>query len=270
RYDTFSQEVESRVLEAYGDMLTRADHKARMDRRLYEKDDTEAGVRAANRLGGVEPAIAKARIAMLNKGSNKASLDAVPAAARNDIGYKFARIQMLRRGDHTTEAVALLKTLAKPLDDSHDLDEWWVERRLLARKLLDVGDSKSAYEVARDATPPTRDNYRTEHHFTAGWIALRYLHDPATAYAHFSKIPESSDNPIALARGAYWMGRAAEAMRHGQQARSHYQEAARYPTAYYGQIAPAKAGLGELTLNPFPALTAAQRAKLGRHEVVRA
>jgi soluble lytic murein transglycosylase len=258
------------VQDAFGAFLTRDDDKARMDRRLYEKDDTEAGMRAAARLGGNEPAIAKARIAMLGKDGNKALLDAVPAAARNDIGYKFARLQMLRRGEHIAEAVALLKTLSGPLDDSHDLDEWWVERRLLARKLLDVGEPKSAYEVARDATPPTRDNYRTEHQFTAGWIALRYLHDPATAYAHFSKIPESSDNPIALARGAYWMGRAAEAMRQGQQARSHYQEAARYPTAYYGQIARAKAGLGELTLNPFPTLTAAQRAQATRSDVVRA
>ena len=54
--------------DTFGEFLTRADHKARMDRRLYEKDDTEAGLRAAARLGGNEPAIAKARIAMLEQG----------------------------------------------------------------------------------------------------------------------------------------------------------------------------------------------------------
>ncbi len=270
RYDGFSADVEKQVQDTFGEFLTRDDDKARMDRRLYEKDDTEAGLRAAARLGGNEPAIAKARIALLDKVGNKTLLDAVPAAAHNDIGYKFARLQMLRRGDHLAEAVALLKTLPKTLDDSHDLDEWWVERRLLARKLLDVDDPKSAYEVSRDATLPTRDNYRTEHHFTAGWIALRYLHDPATAYAHFGKIPESSDNPISLARGAYW--RAAPPRRCGRASRraAITRTAARYPTAYYGQIARAKAGLGELTLNPFPALTAAQRAQATRSDVVRA
>ena len=55
-----------------------------------------------------------------------------------------------------------------------------------------------------------------------------------------------------------------------EEARAHYQEAARYPTAYYGQIARAKAGLGELALTPFPALSNEQRARLVRHEVVRA
>jgi soluble lytic murein transglycosylase len=270
RYDGFSQDVENRVTETFGEFLTRADHKARMDRRLYEKDDIDAGLRAANRLGGNEPLIAKARIAMLGKGGNKAALDAVPAAAREDIGYKFARFQMLRRADQTADAVALLKTVPHPLDRSHDSDDWWNERRLLARKLLEEGKAKDAYQVVRDATPPARDNYRSEQQFMAGWIALRFLHDPATAYGHFVKVGDGNDNPIAIARGAYWTGRAAEAMNKAQEARKSYQEAARYPTAYYGQIARAKAGLGELHLNAFPALTNGERAKATASDVVRA
>jgi soluble lytic murein transglycosylase len=269
RYDTFSQDVETRVFETFGELLTNADHKARMDRRLYEKDDTEAGLRAAARLGGNEILIAKARISMLTKGGTKAALDAVPATARNDIGYKFARIQMLRRADELAEAVALMKTIPQ-LDKSHDLDEWWMERRTLARKLLDDGNAKDAYLVVRDATPPDSGGYRSEHQFMSGWIALRYLHDPSTAYAHFTKIAEIATNPTSLARGAYWAGRAAEAMHKPQDAKQHYQEAARHPTAYYGQIARAKAGLGELTLNPFPVLSSADRTKAMSSDVVKA
>jgi len=268
RTDAISQEVELKVQEQFGEFLTRADHKARMDRRLYEKDDTEAGVRAAARLGGHEPAIAKARIAMLGKGGDKKLVEAVPASAHNDIGYKLAKIQMLRRADKAAEAAALMATIPQ-LDDSHDLDEWWIERRLLVRKLLDEDDPKRAYIVARDATPPTRDNYRAEHQFTAGWVALRYLNDPTTAAAHFKKVTEGAENPIAMARGLYWQGRAAEALKKPQEARTHYQAAARFPTAYYGQIARAKAGL-DIALNSPPALTAAERAALAKSEVVRA
>lgn len=270
RNDGFSQDVETKVYESFGDMLTRADHKARMDRRLYEKDDTEGGLRAAHRLGGNEVLIAKARIASLSKGNAKAALDAVPVAARDDIGYKFARIQMDRRADQLAEAVALIKTIPKPLSASHDLDEWWMERRVLARKLLDTGDAQNAYLVARDATEPDSPNYRAEHHFMAGWIALRYLHDPQTAYSHFTKISENNENPISLARGAYWSGRAAEALGHMQEARRHYQEAARYPTAYYGQIARAKVGSGELTLNPYPSLSGSERTRAMQSDIVRA
>ncbi len=267
--DAIPAETEQRVLEDFGNVIGRADHKARMDRRLYEADDTEAGLRAAGRLGGHEVAIARARAAMMGRGGNKALLDAVPAAAREDIGYKFARLQMLRRADQLKEAVALLRTVPK-LDDRHDLDEWWVERRLLVRRLLDDGDAKSAYAVARDASLPERDNYRAEQQFTAGWVALRYLNDPQTALAHFSRVPEGQSNPIALARGYYWMGRAAEAMKRPQEARANYEKAARHPTAYYGQIARAKLGAADLPLNATPALTADQRARANRLEVVRA
>jgi soluble lytic murein transglycosylase len=270
RNEPLSQEIETKVLEAFGDILTRTDHKARMDRRLYEKDDTDGGLRAAQRLGGNEVLIAKARIAGHDKTPPKAALDAVPAAARDDIGYKFTRIQMLRRADQLAEAVALIKTIPKPLSDSHDHDEWWMERRILARKLLDSGDVQNAYHVAASATPPNSPNYRAEHHFMAGWLALRYLNDPSAAYAHFLKISDGNENPISLARGAYWSGRAAEALHRPQEARRHYQEAARYPTAYYGQIARAKAGLGELTLNAFPALSGAERTKASQSDVVRA
>ena len=227
-------------------------------------------MRAAQRLGGNEVLIAKARIAGHGKTPPKAALDAVPAAARDDIGYKFTRIQMLRRADQLTEAMALIKTIPKPLSDSHDHDEWWMERRVLSRKLLDAGDAQNAYYVAASATPPDSPNYRAEQQFMAGWIALRYLNDPSTAYAHFLKISEGNENPISLARGAYWSGRAAEALHRTQEARRHYQEAARYPTAYYGQIARAKAGLGELTLNAFPALSSADRTKATQSDVVRA
>ena len=268
RSDQLSDAIESRVQQAFGDMLTRADHKSRMDRRLYEPDDLDAGLRAANRLGGHDVAIAKARIAMIKKGGDKKLVEAVPAAARHDIGYKFARIQMLRRADEIAAAAELMLTIPA-LDSSHDLDEWWVERRLLARKLLDIGDAKKAYQVARQATPPTRDVYRAEHHFTAGWIALRYLHDAATAYEHFKKVGEGTGNPITLARAAYWQGRAAEALKRSNEARAHYQEAARYPTAYYGQIARAKAGLGELTLAT-PQVSVAERSKAARLDIVRA
>jgi soluble lytic murein transglycosylase len=123
---------------------------------------------------------------------------------------------------------------------------------------------KSAYRIARDAVPPARENYRIEHEFTAGWIALRFLNDPTTAKAHFAKISEGVRNPISLARGAYWLGRAAEAMGRNDDARAHYQAAARYPTAYYGQIARARLGLKDLPLRPTPDHAAAANAEVVR------
>jgi soluble lytic murein transglycosylase len=271
RGDSFSQELESQALDLFGEMIGRADDKARMDRALYVKDDLDAGLRAAKRLGGDQPAIAKARISVMQNAHNaRAQLDAVPAASRRDAGYVFARIQLLRRQDKIAEAGALLRTAPRDPDQLANLDEWWIERRLVARKLLDIGDARTAYAVARDAAPPSRSNYHAEHEFTAGWIALRFLHDPALATQHFARVAEGNANPISISRAGYWLGRAAEAANRPQEARARYEAAARYTTAYYGQLARARLGQGEIAFAAPPPLTAERRQSLAMLEVVRA
>src|SRR5581483_11688938 len=118
--------------------------------------------------------------------------------------------------------------LSAPRDPArlYDLDEWWIERRVLARKRIDSSEFKTAYLIARDAALPSLDVYETEQDFTAGWIALRFLNDPATAAQHFARIGIGSVNPTTLARAGYWKGRAAEAMGRTQEARSDYASAA--------------------------------------------
>ena len=82
-----------------------------MDRRLYEKDDPDAGLRMAARLGGDEPAIAKARIAMLDRDGNKARWKPCPPLPVTILATSSPRIQMLRRSDQLDEAVALMQTV---------------------------------------------------------------------------------------------------------------------------------------------------------------
>jgi soluble lytic murein transglycosylase len=271
RNDSFSQELEAQALDLFGELVTRTDDKARMDRALYTKDDLDAGLRAARRLGGDQPAIAKARISVLQNAANaKAQLDAVPAAARRDAGYIFAQVQWLRRHDKIAEAGALIQTATRDHGQLANLDEWWIERRLVARKLLDIGDARTAYAVVRDAAPPSRSNYHAEHEFTAGWIALRFLHEPGVAAQHFARTAEGNANPITISRAGYWLGRAAEAANRPQEARARYEAAARYTTAYYGQLARARLGHGEIAFAAPPPLPPERRHALSMLEVVRA
>ena len=140
----------------------------------------------------------------------------------------------------------------KDPDRLYNVDEWWIERRLLSRKMIDVGENRTAYLIARDAALPARDIYKTEQEFTAGWIALRFLTDPATAAQHFARIGVGSVNPTTLARAGYWQGRAAEAAGRAQEARAAYTAAAEQSTSYYGQLARAKLGLPQIELNGAP------------------
>jgi soluble lytic murein transglycosylase len=135
---------------------------------------------------------------------------------------------------------------------------------------LDIGQPRIAYRVARDAPTPAKDNYRVDRDFTAGWIALRFLHDPATAMRHFANIATFTRNPTALARAGYWQGRAAEALDRPGEAKTFYAAAGRFPTTYYGQLARARLGDSEIALRSPPLPSAARRAALARSEIVRA
>ena len=252
RDDAFSSDIEAAARDAFAGLITPTDDKIRMDARLYAEDD-DSGLSAARHLDAMQLAIAKARAAVFNKESNaKALLEAVPEAGQRDAGLIFSRIQWLRRSDKIDEAGRLMATAPRDAAELHDVDQWWIERRLIARKLLDLGDFKLAYELASEAATPNNDNYRAEQQFTAGWIALRFLREPAVSLAHFARIADGESNPITLARSFYWQGRAAESTGHQQDARTYYETAARYPTAYYGQLARARLGIDEVALQPSP------------------
>jgi soluble lytic murein transglycosylase len=252
RADAFSSDLEGQAREAFAGLITPADDAARMDARLYAEDE-DAALRAARHLEGAAMAVAKARIAVIDQAGNaKTLLEAVPENARREPGYQFSRIQWLRRSDKIVEAAQLLLAASHDPAKLGDVDQWWVEHRLVARKLLDLGNARLAYEVVNAAALPKDENHRAERHFTAGWIALRFLREPGAAASHFARIAEGVTNPITLARAFYWQGRAAEALGREQDARSFYRQAAYYPTAYYGQLARAKLGLNEVTLRMPP------------------
>jgi soluble lytic murein transglycosylase len=258
-----SAELEAELLAAFPDVLTRADHVARMDRRIGAKD-FGAALRAAKRVGDDHVAIVKACTAAEAKSpKGGALLDAVRADAREDLGYVLCRLHWLLRNDTPGSnvsgrvvtpkgdiaAAAKLALAAAPADlRRQDTDEWWRERRALARKLIDLGDAATAYRLVHQSAPPANPYYRVEFHFMAGWIALRFLSDPVAALEHFAHVDDGMTDPLVLARADYWRGRAAEAAGRLEEMRAHYETAARHPTAYYGQLARARLGLSDVAV----------------------
>lgn len=264
RSDPMSEDTENNALDQFGALLTPGDQKARMDTLLYGSEH-EAALRAAKRLGAGYVALAKARIASFRKAPNtRALLEEVPRELHSDPGFIFSKIQLLRREEKFAEAAQLMLSAPKDPGRLYNLDEWWIERRLLARKMIDTEEYRSAYLIARDAALPSRDIYKTEQEFTAGWIALRFLNDPTAAAQHFARIGVGSVNPTTLARAGYWQGRAAEAAGRQQEARNAYARAAEQSTSYYGQLARAKLGLPQIELNSQPRGRGAERLEIVR------
>lgn len=248
RTQPMSERLETDALDSFREILTADDHRARMDRRIGARDFA-AAMRAARRLGADDIALVKACIAVAGNAKNALGLlDQVGGTAREDLGFALCRAQALMRHDRFLDAARVMLAASPRTMADQDADEWWRQRRVLARKLLDLGESEAAYKVVRDTAMPANPNYRAEAHFMAGWIALRFRNDAATARAHFAHIDDGSRNPIVLARANYWRARAAEALGDTQAMRAGFEAAAAHPTAYYGQLARAKLGLAGFTL----------------------
>jgi soluble lytic murein transglycosylase len=265
RSERFEAESEARIRKEFGALVSAADYKARLDRLLYEEQHA-AAARNAKYLNNDEIALAAAVIAV-DTGKNAAgALGAVPAAKRGDPLYHYARVRYLRRADKIEEASAAL--LAAPRDPALlDGDAWWVERRIISRALLDKGDAKTAYRIAAGHSAETGANI-AEAEFHAGWYALEFLNDPATASKHFARIEQVSSMPLSQSRAEYWLGRAAEKSGNRTAATGHYRNAGRHPTTFYGQLALSRLGVKHLPIAPPPRIDAATRKRFESNELV--
>jgi len=263
--EPLSKGLETAVLDRFGDLLTPADHKARMEMLLY-RDRVDQAARFGD-LGKAQ-SLFRAWAAVIRKAKNAdALITAVDASWHKDPAYAFLRIRHLRNKEAYRAAGKLFA--AMPDDPARLVDPgaWWNEQRIVSRGLADLGDHRDAYRIAaRHHAEAQTDIVEAEFH--AGWYALRDLKDPTTASAHFRKILQASDRPLSLSRAWYWLGRAAEKGGPGE-AEEFFAKAANFPGTFYGQLAAAR--LGRTTLNvAYPKPTAEERARFRGREAVQA
>lgn len=250
REDDFNEALETAARKEFADYLDVADHKYRADRLLYA-EKTGPALRIAAHAGKDALDLARARALAINESASEKTFSALPAEAQKDPGILFARIHMLRHQKKLAEAAALLRTAPRDPRLIVDGDAWWVERRLISRKLMDLGQFPQAYELCAQHSARSL-SYRVEAEFHAGWIALRFLKDPAKAQRHFEEIARIAETPIQKSRGAYWLARAKEVDGATEAARASYETAALQSTTFYGQLAHARLGGHDSPVRPTP------------------
>jgi soluble lytic murein transglycosylase len=264
RQERLEAKDEADFLREFSELLTQADHRARMEQMLHY-DRVSSAQRVAKRAEASELAEAWGAV-IRREGRAKALLQKVPEAQRG-AGYVFAQARRLRWArQYEAAADAILEA---PADAAFyvDPDAWWTERRVLSRELIDIGKPELAYKVAA-AHVGGSPVAATDAAFHAGWYALRHLDDPQKATAHFQAIVDLAEGPISLSRGYYWLGRAAEAGAVGD-ARALFDKAALYSTSFYGQLAAARIG-SELAAAAYPEPSAEERSRFAERGAVRA
>ncbi|MGE3247960.1 MAG: lytic transglycosylase domain-containing protein, partial [Beijerinckiaceae bacterium] len=259
RNKTFGKWLESIILKEFGSLLTQDDHKHRADR-LFYKERYKDSLRAAGKAGKEVYALAAARITVARGVAPEKAGAKLSAKLRKDPTWLFASVQRLRRADKLQDASKLLLGFNAPVAELLEPSAWWLERRMIARKLLDSGDAKTAYKVA--AWHSNLDGVESvDAEFYAGFLALRFLDKPEQALAHFSRALQYAETPISRARAAYWQARAAERGLEPEDAERLYAIAAGHSATYYGQLARARLyGASNVPVRRAEPVKGAQRA----------
>jgi soluble lytic murein transglycosylase len=266
----FRPDQELAVVQKDGGFLTPDIDRARLAS-LISRDDATAAERELSRVTDDVQALGRARLALRTSRANGERLAAaLPASVANDPDLTFDRARAARRaGDNGTAALLLQRAAVKSFIPAHPT-RWWNDANLVVRAEVAAGDYRSAYGVVSD-TGLTSGPEFAESEFMAGWIALRFLHNPTRALEHFRRLETGVSRPISLARARYWKGRSYEAARDPQKAIAQYQLAAQAPESFYGQLALARLdGTPVLHVNDTQVDGASARAAFEADDLARA
>jgi soluble lytic murein transglycosylase len=264
RDTNFSEGEERDFLSRFRKYLTEYDHAARLDRLIWDGRAFDAR-RLLRLVDADTQALANARLALrrLDPGIDGA-LKRVPPSLQNDPGLLYERLRWRRIKGRDYEAREMLEhppaNLVRP-------ELWWDERAVQVRRALANGEASVAYKLASN-NGMSRGAAYADAEFLSGWIALRFLGNPTDALKHFQTLHENVTYPVSLARGAYWAGRAAEAMGDEETSQTWYKEAVTYPTTFYGQMA--RTRLEDLSTPTDPPVTVEEAKAFASDELVRA
>lgn len=268
----FGSRQERDFLRRFGTHIDKTLHLERLERLIWERSTSQA----RRQMRRVEPgyrALAEARIRLYGlEGGVDPAIARVPTALRDHPGLVFERLKWRRRKGRYEDAIELL---ASPSANGGQPEMWWTERHILARHLMDENAYDRAYTIAsRHGLSPGGIDY-AEAEWLSGFLALRYLDQPAVALRHFEALYDAVGSPVSRSRADYWAGRATEAQiaadagskvsagRHTElkaKATLHYGRAALLTTTYYGQLAARRLDPGKAWRLPeFPPIDARDR-----------
>ena len=160
----------------------------------------------------------------------------VPNKLKNDAGLNYDRLKWRRKRGRVDDSLEILLKIKNNKNYLVRPDKWWKEREIIARALIYKKKYELAYKISSKHALTEGPEY-AQAEWLSGWIALSFLNDPILAKDHFKNFYEKVGYPISLSRGAYWLGRSFEKIGNKEKSLEWYNEATKYLTTYYGQLA---------------------------------
>lgn len=269
RNHSLSRDVRRHVMSKDSKYLSRADHEARMNNLLWMQRTSEAA-ELLSHVGRGQKALGVARIRLIrrSRGVDEA-IERVPTSLQTDPGLMFDRAWWRRKKGRTAEALPLIKALPAHVEAPAAAARMWVERKIQLRRAIKDKKYQLAYDLASKHGFTKGTNF-ADGEWTAGWLALRFLHKPDLAKQHFETLRQGVSTPVSQARALYWLGRTDAVRNNPAQAHEWYLQAAKFRYTYYGQLAQQELGPGYLNLGDDPVPTQEDRARFAANEQVQA
>jgi soluble lytic murein transglycosylase len=220
------------LIGMYGRYFTAHDHAQRLDRLIWEGRYAEADIMMAF-AGPAARAAGAARLALARGNKNASTLlEGLAPALQNSEGVAFERMRWRRKRGMDSGALDMLALRPK---NTAQGELWWGEINIIGRRAMERGDYKSAHAIfSRHGLTSGSGHAQAE--WLVGWLALRFLNQPADAYRHFSGLYDKVQAAISKSRAAYWSARAAQAMGDKTLATEWHKKSAVYLSTYYGQL----------------------------------
>jgi soluble lytic murein transglycosylase len=246
----FPGKRERTILRKHRKLLTKQDHADRLARLLWDRQRRGAR-RMMRRVDNGHRALAHARLALMEfAGGVDGAIARVPDELKDDAGLVYERVRWRRRKNKPLDAAQMLLPPATVISTVGPRPKkWWLERHILARRLLSKKRPSDAYILVRDHAQTNRASV-AEAEWLAGWIALKELRRPKIAAGHFREMYSAVRFPVSRAKGAYWLARAYAMQGDEEKTREWYENAARHAQTYYGHLA--VLALGKTSANGLP------------------
>jgi soluble lytic murein transglycosylase len=160
----------------------------------------------------------------------------VPDRFKNDAGLNFDRLKWRRKRGRIDSSAEILLNVKNTKDYLVRPDKWWDEREIISRSLIYEKKYELAYKIASNHALIEGSDYAAAE-WMSGWIALSFLDDPLLSKDHFQNFYNNVSYPISTSRGTYWLARSYKALGDKENSKKWFEEAAKYLTTYYGQLA---------------------------------
>ncbi|MDK3074051.1 lytic transglycosylase domain-containing protein [Sedimentitalea sp. JM2-8] len=216
-------------------------HNARLDRMLWDGHKVSAR-QMLSLVDDSHRALAEARMSLqdMEPGVDN-RIAAVPTALQNTPGLAHDRFVWRDRKGRDSDAIELLLERSASAATLGEPRQWAGRRANLARQQMRAGDASGAYKIASRHFLTDGADY-ADLEWLSGFLALRFLNDPATALRHFQNLDAAVETPISKGRAGYWMGRAHAALGDADNAHAAYAMGAEHQTSFYGLLAAERIG----------------------------